>query len=95
MTGSRAAVFPLPPRGSPSARLNATRPLDFPSAALAEVTDDDWVLDPFYGRATPLFAARLRGLGSVGIDANPPDPSRQTNQFSAPGNYAEGIDCYA
>jgi len=62
---------------------------------VAEATDDDCVLDPSCARATPLFAARLGGLGSVGLDANPPDWSRHATQFSAPGNYAEGIDCYA
>jgi hypothetical protein len=29
------------------------------------------VFDPFCGRGTTLFAARLRGLGTVGVDSNP------------------------
>ena len=46
-------------------------PLKFPFEALKDANTGDWVLDPFCGRGTTTFAARLRGLSSVGIDSNP------------------------
>lgn len=46
-------------------------PLGFPLRRLARARADEWVLDPFCGRGTTVFAARLRGLGCVGIDSNP------------------------
>ena len=46
-------------------------PLDFPLARLAGASTGDWVLDPFCGRGSTNFAARLLGLPSVGVDANP------------------------
>ena len=46
-------------------------PLDFPLQALADGRPGEWVLDPFCGRGTTLFAARKLGMGSVGIDSNP------------------------
>jgi hypothetical protein len=46
-------------------------PLEFPLKRLARAKAGEWVLDPFCGRGTTIFAARLLGLGSVGIDSNP------------------------
>jgi hypothetical protein len=47
-------------------------PLDFPFGILQRYArDGDWVLDPFCGRGTTNYAARLLGLPSVGIDSNP------------------------
>ena len=46
-------------------------PLDFPLGVLASrAKDNDCVLDPFCGRGTTNFAARLLGLRTVGIDAS-------------------------
>lgn len=64
-------------RYQPLARLNAVCPyytmfpLDFPLEVLAGARQDDWVLDPFCGRGTTLYAARMLGLPTVGIDVNP------------------------
>lgn len=46
-------------------------PLEFPLLQLAMAKKNEWVLDPFCGRGTTIFAARLLGLGCVGIDSNP------------------------
>jgi hypothetical protein len=46
-------------------------PLDFPFHALKLANNDDLVFDPFCGRGTTNYAARLRGLNSFGIDSNP------------------------
>jgi hypothetical protein len=47
-------------------------PLDFPHGYLAaHGRSGDWVLDPFCGRGTTNFAARLCGMPSVGIDTSP------------------------
>jgi DNA methylase len=63
---------------SDSALLNGICPyftmfrLDFPVRILrARASVNDIVLDPFSGRGTTNYAARLLGLGSVGIDSNP------------------------
>jgi hypothetical protein len=47
-------------------------PLDFPLRVLKEYGKrGDWVIDPFCGRGTTNFAARLRKMPSVGIDSSP------------------------
>lgn len=46
-------------------------PLEFPYRSLHRAKKNDWVLDPFCGRGTTSYAARLRGNPSVGIDSNP------------------------
>jgi hypothetical protein len=67
----------LPRRYEPIGRLNAICPyytmfpLEFPYRRLLRAKSGDWVLDPFCGRGTTNFAARLLGLSSVGIDSNP------------------------
>lgn len=44
-------------------------PPSFPAGALRGA--EGWVLDPFCGRGTTLFAARTLGLPCIGIDASP------------------------
>jgi hypothetical protein len=47
-------------------------PLAFPLGVLARYAKTtEWVMDPFCGRGTTNFAARLRGQPSFGIDASP------------------------
>lgn len=47
-------------------------PLDFPLRVLkGRAKKGDWVLDPFCGRGTTNFAARLLGLPSFGVDSSP------------------------
>ncbi len=47
-------------------------PLDFPLRVLKSAEGNgDWVLDPFCGRGTSNFAARLLSLPTLGIDSNP------------------------
>jgi hypothetical protein len=47
-------------------------PLNFPLRVLTEYgREGDWVIDPFCGRGTTNFAARLRKMPSVGIDSSP------------------------
>lgn len=46
-------------------------PLDFPLGQLKLYPDARRVLDPFCGRGTTLYAARLAGRQAVGIDINP------------------------
>lgn len=46
-------------------------PLEFPLHHLRRSVRGQWVLDPFCGRGSTNFAARLLGNPSVGIDSNP------------------------
>jgi hypothetical protein len=47
-------------------------PLAFPLSVLAKrAAPCDWVLDPFCGRGTTNFAARVLGLPNFGIDSSP------------------------
>lgn len=54
------------PRNAPRLRLNAVCPyftmfpLDFPYQHLLDAQPGEWVLDPFCGRGTTNYAARLR-----------------------------------
>ena len=45
--------------------------MDFPLQQLASFPRATRVLDPFCGRGTTLYAARLTGLPATGIDINP------------------------
>lgn len=74
-----AAMTTIDPTAAnlPQLRLNTVcpyytmYPLAFPYRELADAQPGDVVLDPFCGRGTTLFAARLRGLDVIGIDLNP------------------------
>lgn len=46
-------------------------PLEFPLAHLEELPQGALVFDPFCGRGTTAYAARLLGLSSIGTDVNP------------------------
>lgn len=46
-------------------------PLEFPTRILRRASRDIVVLDPFCGRGTTNYAARLRGIYSIGIDTSP------------------------
>lgn len=46
-------------------------PLDFPLEQLKLYPDTKRVLDPFCGRGTTIYAARLAGIPAVGVDINP------------------------
>lgn len=47
-------------------------PLDFPLRVLKEHGKrGEWVIDPFCGRGTTSFAARLLRMPSVGVDSSP------------------------
>ncbi len=46
-------------------------PIDFPFDRLRSAAAGEWVIDPFCGRGSTNYAARLLGLHSVGIDSNP------------------------
>jgi hypothetical protein len=59
-------------------------PLTFPLARLSRAQRNQQVLDPFCGRGTTNFAARLLGLASVGIDTNPVAVSIASAKLVAP-----------
>ena len=46
-------------------------PIQFPITELNKANRTDWVLDPFCGRGTTVYAARSLGLNSVGLDNDP------------------------
>jgi hypothetical protein len=47
-------------------------PLNFPLGILeTDAKPEHWILDPFCGRGTTVFASRMLGLPSMGIDCNP------------------------
>jgi len=46
-------------------------PIDFPLEHLKNARPGEWVLDPFCGRGTTLYAARLLGLPASGVDVSP------------------------
>lgn len=64
------------PIAEPRLRLNVVCPyytmfpIDFPLRELADASPGEWVLDPFCGRGTTAYAARLLGLPTVGVDAD-------------------------
>ena len=46
-------------------------PLEFPLKHLMQAKPGEWVLDPFCGRGTTNYAARLLGLPTAAVDCNP------------------------
>jgi DNA methylase len=65
-------------RATPATALNAICayftmfPIEFPHGVLERASSSgDWVLDPFCGRGTTNYAARLLGFPSIGIDSSP------------------------
>ncbi len=46
-------------------------PLAFPLACLSGAIAGQWVLDPFCGSGTSVFAARVKGACAVGVDSSP------------------------
>jgi hypothetical protein len=75
--GTNKVIDCLPAKNDPSLRLNnlcpyyTMFPLEFPFNRLNKAKSKDWVMDPFCGRGTTNYAARLRGVSSVGVDSNP------------------------
>lgn len=61
----------------PKVRLNSICPyftmfpLTFPYRVLSNAKKEDTVYDPFCGRGTTNYAARLLGISSYGVDSNP------------------------
>ena len=64
-------------------------PLDFPLKVLKnEVRAGAWVFDPFCGRGTTNFAARLLGLPSIGLDSSPVATAIATAKMSTTSLHA-------
>ena len=60
-------------------------PLDFPMKMLKRrARGRDYVLDPFCGRGTTNFAARLLGLNSLGVDSSPVAAAITASKLVAP-----------
>lgn len=70
-------AFDINNKSHPKIRLNTICPyftmfpLSFPYKALQSAKKTDNVYDPFCGRGTTNFAARLLGINSYGVDSNP------------------------
>jgi len=83
-------IAQLPSRSAKLGRLHTICPyytmfpLEFPFEALGDAAYGDWVLDPFCGRGTTNFAARLRGLPSIGVDSNPVAAAVASAKLAAP-----------
>jgi hypothetical protein len=68
-------------------------PLDFPLQVLKEYGKrGDWVLDPFCGRGTTNFAARLLEMPSMGMDSSPVAVALAKAKLASaePGHVVEG-----
>jgi hypothetical protein len=71
------SFFDVQDKLNPQVRLNTICPyftmfpLSFPYTILRSAHSNDVVYDPFCGRGTTNYAARLRGLKSFGMDSNP------------------------
>ena len=67
-------------------------PLGFPHGALASrARPGEWVLDPFCGRGTTNFAARLLGLPTIGIDSDLVAVAATEAKLVSPRGGAEAI----
>lgn len=67
-------------------------PLEFPHSVLASrACSGDWVLDPFCGRGTTNFAARLLGLPAIGVDSDLVAVAATEAKLVAPTGKAEAI----
>lgn len=66
-------------------------PISFPLSRLKRAHRRDWVLDPFCGRGSTNYAARLRGLNSLGVDSNPVASAIADSKFTmtSPGRVVE------
>jgi hypothetical protein len=68
-------------------------PLSFPTRQLAGLPSGKWILDPFCGRGSTNYAARLLGLPSVGIDSNPVAAAIAEGKMVATSTEAIGNAC--